>query len=305
MSFLVEIKVIFIFAILLGTALSGYFIIFFEKLKEKRRFLDFGNCFAAGIFILVGVVHLLHESQELFVEALDEELPIGYIVAIGGYSLILFIEHVLFSGHDHSLDEVSPVVNARSTDKITNQGRTPLNNEIQSDSQNIEFENVNIPATSPQKEKKVDTKQGVILTCALVVHSIIEGIAAGILTSESSLIILCVGILIHNIPAAFSLGIKLKDSTRFSKCFLMGSFALSSPVGIAIGIGLSHAEYPIIQAIFLSISAGTFIYIGCSEILPEQFHNKNDSGLKFAGFMAGFVPLAILSVLIHEDHEEH
>ena len=58
---------------------------------------------------MVGVVHLLGESQENFVEALGEDIPVGYIVAIGGYTLILMVENVLLGGHDHSMNREDEV----------------------------------------------------------------------------------------------------------------------------------------------------------------------------------------------------
>lgn len=82
----------------------------------------------------------------------------------------------------------------------------------------------------------------------------------------------------------------------------MFMFVLSSPLGIAIGISLSDLAFPIIRAIFLGISAGTFIYIGCTEILAEEMHDKNHKLLKFSGFIVGFVPLAMAAIFIGE-HE--
>lgn len=302
MSFATSIKIIFIFAILLATGLSGYFIICCKKLKTNQKFLSFGNCFAAGIFLLVGVVHLLGESQEGFDEALGEENHIGYIVAIGGYSLILFIEKILFPGHNHSV-EPNTNTNKEPSEILpasVKNSKTPFNDDFQPNNPVHECENVNCVVTSPPHKEEADKMPGIILTCALIVHSIIEGIAAGIIKEESSLIILCVAILIHNIPAAFSLGVKVEGTSGYLKYILMGLFTLSSPLGIAIGIGISNLNYPIIQAIFLSLSAGTFIYIGCTEIIPEQFEDGKDRFTKFTGFMLGFAPLAIMSVFIKE-----
>jgi zinc transporter 1/2/3 len=177
--------------------------------------------------------------------------------------------------------------------------KTPFNGDFQPGNPDHECDNQNCVVTSPPS-KHIDTMPGIVLTCALVIHSILEGVAAGIISSESNLVILCIAILVHNIPAAFSLGVKITGLTTFWKTFLMLCFISSSPLGIAIGIGISTLNCPIVQAIFLSLSAGTFIYIGCTEILPEQFHEKSNKWLKFTGFLTGFVPLAILSCLVHE-----
>lgn len=289
---------------LFSAGLAGFLIIGCKKLQNSEKFLNFGNCFAAGIFLLVGVVHLLEESQESFNEALEEELPLGYIVALSGYALILMIEHVLLGGHDHSMKKTQDMVirDDKMNDIEEIRGQTPLNGDFPkrnvdhiSGSSNV-IENTKVG-------RSTDKMPGLILTSALVIHSILEGIAAGIIKNEENLVILCVAILIHNIPAAFSLGIKISDLRNIWRIPLMLAFVSSSPIGIAVGIGLSHLDYPIIQAIFLGLSAGTFIYIGCTEILPEQFHDKKHKWLKFSGFLAGFAPLAILTCFVHEPHD--
>ena len=289
---------------LFSAGLAGFLIIGCKRIQNSERFLNFGNCFAAGIFLLVGVVHLLEESQEAFHEALEEEIPLGYIVALLGYALILMIEHVLLGGHDHSSKKTQDIGviedGVNEIDAI--RGQAPLNGDFAKT--NLDHQLVNSNAVETKKgDKHQDKLPGLILTSALVIHSVLEGIAAGIITNESNLVILCVAILIHNIPAAFSLGIKIKDLTNLWRISFMLAFVTSSPIGIAIGLGLSHLDYPIIQAIFLGLSAGTFIYIGCTEILPEQFHDKKHKWLKFSGFMAGFAPLAVLTCFVHEPHD--
>ena len=228
---------------------------------------------------MVGVVHLLGESQENFVEALGEDIPVGYIVAIGGYTLILMVENVLLGGHDHSMNKEDEVKknNEKAKSPLSSPSKAPFNGDFQSGIADHECDNQDcILATPPTKPP--DMMPGLVLTCALVIHSILEGVAAGIITSETNLVILCIAILIHNIPAAFSLGIKLTKLSKVTRFLLMMAFVISSPLGIAIGIGISELKYPIIQAIFLALSSGTFIYIGCTEILPEQFTRRRISG---------------------------
>jgi zinc transporter ZupT len=78
----------------------------------------------------------------------------------------------------------------------------------------------------------------------------------------------------------------------------MTTFVLSSPLGIAIGIGLSSLRFPVLQATFMGLSSGTFIYLGFTEVIPDQFHDKHLAWLKFLGVLSGFLPLAIVSCFI-------
>jgi zinc transporter 1/2/3 len=195
--------------------------------------------------------------------------------------MIFFIENILFS-HSHSLDDEEDLKLATN----------PL---INNDEEGV--------ITSSNTEDDMDKTKIVpaaILSGALVVHSTFEGIALGLLKSKTSTVTLCTAVLIHNIPAAIALGIKMKGIRKWVYSILMAAFVLSSPVSIMIGIFLSDLGYPGIEGVFLSISAGTFIYIGCTEILPEEMHNEGSKVSKFIAFCFGLVPLGIFLLFISE-----
>lgn len=322
MDEITAIKVIFIFVMFTSAGIAGAVPIFSKSFRNNKKLISTGNCFAAGIFLLVGIVHLLRESQESFVEAVGEDLPIGYVVSLGGYTLILFIENVMFN-HSHEVDEhdhhdhvlKEPPISNENLKKVENNvtivitsGNAITNKDLDSDPNtgNVIMDrgldsDLNRDDMVSISHKESDNLPGVILTVALVVHSIFEGIAGGLLNTKTSVISVCVAILIHNVPAAVALGIKLETATRKLSILLMILFITSSPLGIAIGISLSDLQFPIIKAIFLSISAGTFIYIGCTEILAEEMHKREYRFLKFFGFLVGFVPLAFAAIFIKDE----
>ena len=101
MEELLMIKILFIFAMLISAGATGAVPLYSKSFKQNKCLVSVGNCFAAGIFLLVGLVHLLADSQEAFKEALDEDPPYAYIICIIGYTLILFIEKIMFH-HSHS-----------------------------------------------------------------------------------------------------------------------------------------------------------------------------------------------------------
>ena len=257
----------------------GFLVICNKKINSNERLLTIGNCFSAGIFLFVGIVHLLSDTMEASNEAVGDKVPLGYVFVVLGYSFILFIENVLLGGHDHS-DEDSKAIN-----NVSHQGVS---------------ENYINMIDSKKESTQADKMSGIMLTVALVIHALLEGIAVGIIKEVDSLIILCVAIIIHKMPAAFSLGIKVAGLQPKLAYGLMGTFVMSSPLGIAIGIGLSSIKYPIIQVIFLGVSAGTFIYIGCTEVLPKQFHDKKDACLKYTSYLLGLIPLSILTCFYQE-----
>jgi len=72
-------------------------------------------------------------------------------------------------------------------------------------------------------------------------------------------------------------------------------FSLTTPAGIIIGIILSGLS-SIIEAVFLSVSAGTFLYISASEVIVEEFSVGGNKLLKFAGFLIGSVIIVFLTI---------
>jgi zinc transporter 1/2/3 len=86
-----------------------------------------------------------------------------------------------------------------------------------------------------------------------------------------------------------SLGISLNKTfgDDFRKLFwLVFTFALATPVGIALGIGLGEAP-DIVDVIFSCLAGGTFVYIACSEVIVEEFSLPGNKWIKLLFFMMG------------------
>jgi zinc transporter 1/2/3 len=60
------------------------------------------STFAGGVFLGVGMLHLLPESAEMiedFFKANKPAIPIAYVLVIVGYSIILLIEKVIVNSY--------------------------------------------------------------------------------------------------------------------------------------------------------------------------------------------------------------
>ena len=110
-------------------------------------------------------------------------------------------------------------------------------------------------------------------------------------------IILAIGI--HKGAAASALGISLVKN--FPNDFglvrkLLFVFSMATPIGIIIGILASSAGV-IVDVIFSSLAAGTFVYIGCTEIIVQEFSIPGDRVLKLAFFKLGALIITSLSFI--------
>lgn len=73
-----------------------------------------------------------------------------------------------------------------------------------------------------------------------------------------------------------------------------------SPMGIAIGIGVTEAQLQmglLVQAVLEGLAAGTFIYITFLEILPHELNSPERQLLKVLFILVGFSLMAFLSFL--------
>ena len=112
-----------------------------------------------------------------------------------------------------------------------------------------------------------------ILMIALSVHSIFEGLALGLSKKESEVMNMAIAILAHKGAAGLSLGISLiktfPDDHSLIR-WLVFTFSIATPLGVLLGMVLANAG-DIYEIVFSSLAAGTFVYIGCSEVVVEEF----------------------------------
>lgn len=137
----------------------------------------------------------------------------------------------------------------------------------------------------------------VALMLALSIHACLEGIALGLLSETQSTINLCIGIILHKIPASFSLAIelKLKYNDRYKvMAWIVAVFTIATPLGVVIGLAAKNSSV-IVDVIFSSLAAGTFVYIAATEIVNKEFSKPDHRWGKLLVF---FIAAGIITGLI-------
>ncbi|XP_058072190.1 zinc transporter 8-like [Magnolia sinica] len=118
-----------------------------------------------------------------------------------------------------------------------------------------------------------------VLELGIVVHSVIIGISVGASESPSTIRPLLAALSFHQFFEGMGLGgcivqAKFKGS---SMAIMALFFSLTTPIGIAVGIGVSsvyHQNSPtalIVEGIFNSASAGILIYMALVDLLAADF----------------------------------
>lgn len=132
----------------------------------------------------------------------------------------------------------------------------------------------------------------VALMLGLFVHAFIEGIP---LANEKEVLSpYLLGILVHNIPISFVLGVFLfQHKISVSGILIAVLFALSSPLGMVLGKYFN----PDLQPYFLAVVGGIFLHISSVIIFESNKNHKMDWN-KILFVILG-VALGILAHLFH------
>jgi len=299
-----------------------------KKCRMNEAFLSYANTFSGGLFFGIGQFHLLNEGVEKL--SRYSKIPYPYFLAATGYSLILFLQKVVFGyivpSAEQNLDSKDKIEGllSDSEDDETKpsivKGAENSNDKINASSSSIDksdfiFENPDNPRTSVDpntllneqinknnneeltlKKKKLSA---FILLLSLSIHGLFECLALGIQTVYKKTLFLFIALMIHKWAEAFALGI-LFVKAKFSKKFfylIIILFSIVGPVGVGIGIVLAQTAGELVEGIFLSISTGTFLYVACSEVIIEEFSTPEKRYIKFGLYLVGCVFAAGLSLL--------
>ena len=138
------------------------------------------------------------------------------------------------------------------------------------------------------------TFRSLLLTAALSLHSVFEGLAIGLQPDIDSVMQFFLAVGLHKAVIAFGLGLNLAQS-RLSLWAIIRSnlvFSLASPIGLAIGMGIEDFGHSVDQSavngVLQGLACGTFFYVTFFEVLPHELNQGGDRLLKLLATIIGF-----------------
>lgn len=285
------------------------------------------SCFAAGVFMATCLMDLLPETREaLEVHLHDNELlheyPVAEFIMICGLVMMLTVEQAVLTYQERQ----GKILNENSTSE--RKGLLADNDEFKvgykttkfdsdndsgngrsDDSEtNKDFEN-SLSMAVRTSESDNSTLRSLLLLTALSLHSIFEGLAVGLQKSSSEVLKVFLGLSIHKVILAFSLGTTLSQSklSFWAQIRSLLTFALASPIGIAIGLIIMEygkgESSSLAEGILQGIACGTFLYVTFFEILQNELGNPDVRMLKTLFLVIGFLVMSGL-FLIHDHSDE-
>jgi len=140
-----------------------------------------------------------------------------------------------------------------------------------------------------------------LTTVILAIHSFLVGAALGTSDEIGMVVVISLAVVAHKGAAAFALSIELLRSPLSSLtarlCFF--AFVAMFPLGCAVGwIGAAATgDHPLWEAVFSSLAAGTFLYLGtlhglAANTLIARCQNRMD----FTFVTMGFVVMAVVAI---------
>ncbi|KAL6529437.1 hypothetical protein OROGR_015060 [Orobanche gracilis] len=297
---LILVKIWCLILVFVGTfagGMSPYF------MKWNEGFLVFGTQFAGGVFLGTGLMHFLSDSNETFRELISKEYPFAFMLASAGYLLTMLADCL-----------VSHVYGKRETDHGSSNGGVDFqanghNADANLNKRNSQDQDAEAHFTKSSLTTASSVGDSILLIAALCFHSVFEGIAIGVAEMKSdtwrSLWTVC----LHKIFAAISMGIALlrmiPDRPLLSCAAYAFAFAISSPVGVAVGIIIDATTQGAVAdwifAISMGLACGVFIYVSINHLLskgykPQKMVSFDTGGYRFLAVLLGVGVIAVVMI---------
>ncbi|KAI5304450.1 hypothetical protein KEM56_006486 [Ascosphaera pollenicola] len=301
-----------IFAIMIGSAFGALFPVMTRPGSKVHKWIAippwfFFICkyFGTGVIIATAFIHLLAEAQEkLGSECLTgpiTEYPWTFGISLMTIIVLFFVEFLTMryatfgSHHDdytHNPDlekvsstpENSAVAASRPTEHYAHAGEHIAVTDPSTKTPKCE-------ADRPSDVSNVDVALGesysailtgiFVLEFGILFHSVFIGLTLAV-TSSDEFTVLYIVLVFHQLFEGLGLGARLADvpwpkGKQWTAYVLAGGFAITTPIAIAIGIGVRESYPPnsnrtlMVEGIFNSISGGILLYTGLVELLAHEF----------------------------------
>lgn len=141
---------------------------------------------------------------------------------------------------------------------------------------------------------------GAVAPLGLLVHSALDGVVlgVGVLARDSAWILLLV-VVAHEIPEGLaSITAQLHGGvSRRTAFWRAAAVALATPVAAVIGHIVLRDAADALLGILLGVGAGSFLYVGAVDLLPESEHDSSFSSL--LSFLAGVLLMLVVEWVAH------
>ncbi|VAI18753.1 unnamed protein product [Triticum turgidum subsp. durum] len=257
-----------VFAGTLAGGVSPYF------MRWNEAFLALGTQFAGGVILGTAMMHFLSDADETFGDLVPHSAyPFASMLACAGYVLTMLAECVVSSVVARGPGQTTP---AAPSAGALEEGKLSSTDDNSIEPQTSDAHGL---STASMLRNASTIGDGVLLIAALCFHSVFEGIAIGVAETEADAWKALWTISLHKILAAIAMGIallRMLPDRPLLSCFGYAfAFAVSSPIGVAVGILVDAttegrvADW--IYAISMGLATGIFVYVSINHLVAKGY----------------------------------
>lgn len=133
------------------------------------------------------------------------------------------------------------------------------------------------------------------------IHSVLDGVAIGAGSLMNMSLVIILAVTIHKFPAALALSSMLVKGGEYSRGKILVSmfiFALATPLGAIFALALLKSMDEVMVAVALGVSAGTFLFISISDLLPTVYEEHEKGFKNLLSFCLGIFVMILSKGLI-------
>ncbi|KAF8007627.1 hypothetical protein BT93_K1584 [Corymbia citriodora subsp. variegata] len=278
-------------------------------LHPEKSIFSIIKSFAAGVILSTGLMHVLPDAFESLTSPCLSETPWGDFPFAGFVAMVaalgtLMVDTLATSYYKKShVDKARPDKHVRDEEKAgENQGHVDLHTHT---SHGHSHASMLRDADSDLLRHRVISE---VLELGIVVHSVIIGISLGASESPKTIRPLVAALTFHQFFEGMGLGgcITLAKFETRATAIMALFFSLTTPVGIAIGLGVSNVydesspKALIVEGIFNAASAGILMYMALVDLLAADFMSpklQNNGRLLFGTNVALLLGAGCMALL--------
>ncbi|KAI8360108.1 zinc/iron permease [Mortierella sp. GBAus27b] len=293
-----------VFIILAASTVGVFMPVIASKVRILRlsnKLLTLGKQFGTGVILATAFIHMMPTAMaNLSSPCLGSTFSEKY-TAFGGVFILLsslFMHWIEFVAVEHNERRIREA--AVSQDDQTHNHRSPH-------AQETGHSHAHGLSLLDESQRRISTY---ILEAGIAAHSVIIGVSLGVSTG-SEFTGLLIALVFHQFFEGFALGARIADlafDTSYTHYILALIFSLTTPVGAAIGIGVSSTYNSssktslLVEGVFDSISTGILLYMGYVNLLAIEFNlnseiRRQSKKLKSMYFLALWLGATVMAVI--------
>lgn len=277
-----------VFVILITSLFGTYFPIISSRyacVRLPNWCFIFGKFFGSGVIIATAFVHLLEPADESLSDpclgGVFAEYPWAYGICLMSLFALFFGEACAYTFLDFNFLQIGHCSQAVTI--------------VESDVDSLKKPSYDVPVEGCSCANEEDPESGpevatghlssqllglFILEFGIIFHSVFIGLALAVSGDEFKE--LYIVLIFHQMFEGLGLGARIatcpwpKEYSRMP-WFLGAGYAVTTPIGIAIGLGVRNTYSPgsraalLTNGVFDSISSGILIYSGLVELMAHEF----------------------------------